>query len=171
MDRVLGLLKENVDLKYKEFNSSLIPTIDKEIILGVRVPIIKKIVSSLTDGEREEYLNNLSFKYYEEILVHRFIIEKIKDYDKALYEINKLLPYLNCWSLTDGFSNKAFEKNKGKLLIEIKKWIKNPNNYIKRFAIGLLMKYYLDNNFDPSYLDLACNIETNNDYYLEMMIA
>ena len=31
------------DLKYRDFHSSLLPNIDKKTILGVRVPVMRKI--------------------------------------------------------------------------------------------------------------------------------
>ena len=39
-----------------------------------------------------------------------------------------------------------------------------------RYGIGTLMSLYLDEDFQPSYLDLAASVQSE-EYYVNMMIA
>ena len=67
-------------------------------------------------------------------------------------------------------SPKIFKKNHDILLKEIKNWIKSKETYIIRFGIGMLMQHFLNEDFDPEYLELVSNIKSK-EYYVNMMIA
>ena len=77
-------LFEMQDLKYRDFHSKLMPTVDKEKVIGVRIPQLRKYASSFlklsSREEIEEFMQTLPHQYYEEDNLHAFIIEKIKDY-------------------------------------------------------------------------------------------
>ena len=169
--KITNLILENQDLKYREFSYKLNPTVDKESYIGVRIPVLRSI-SKIVEKEKDIdiFLNTLPHKYFEEYLIHRYILEYMKDYDKALTLLNKLLPYLNSWSLTDGFKNKSFLKRKNDYLAEIYKWIDSDNTYISRFGIGQLMNFLKD-DFKIEYLEKVISKKTYDDYYLEMMIS
>ena len=67
-------------------------------------------------------------------------------------------------------SPKVFKKNTDKLLKQIKIWIKSNKTYTIRFGVGMLMKYYLGDNFKLDYLNMVSNIKSD-EYYVNMMIA
>ena len=71
-------LFEYQDLGYREFNSKLIPNIDKETMIGVRIPDIRKIEKSLSTEEKEKFLLKLPHKYFEENMLHGIIISNMK---------------------------------------------------------------------------------------------
>ena len=143
--KITNQILENQDLKYREFSYKLNPTVNEDTYIGVRIPVLRSI-SKIVEKEKDIdiFLNTLPHKYFEEYLIHRFILEYMKDYDKALTLLNKLIPYLNSWSLTDGFKNKSFLKRKNDYLAEIYKWIDSDNTYISRFGIGQLMNFLKD---------------------------
>lgn len=169
--KIRNLIFENKELEYRDFSYKLNPGIDNDSYIGVRIPILRSI-SKIVEKESDIdiFLNNLPHKYFEEYLVHRFILENMKDYDKALILLNKLLPYFNSWSLTDGFKNKSFLKRKNDYIFEIYKWIDSDNTFISRFGIGQLMNYLKD-DFEIEYLEKVISKSANDDYYLEMMIS
>ena len=41
MKKVVDLLFDNADEKYRLFQAALIPTVDKDFIIGVRVPVLR----------------------------------------------------------------------------------------------------------------------------------
>ena len=94
----------------------------------------------------------------------------MKDFEGFIKELEKLLPYINNWSVCDSLRPKCFAKNKEKALIYIKKWLKSEHIYTQRFAIEMLMVHYLNEDFKVEYLDLVSKVE-GDDYYLKMMIA
>ena len=116
------------------------------------------------------FLDELPHKFFEENQLHAFIISEIKDYDECILYLNKFLPYVDNWATCDQMSPKVFKKNHSKLLDQIKVWIKSSKTYTIRFGIGMLMQYYLDDDFKLEYLEMVSNIKSD-EYYVNMMIA
>ena len=171
MDYIEEELFQLQDIKYKEFQSKLIPNVNKDNIIGVRTPELKKLAKSLfKSGDYLTFLEDLPHKYFDENQLHAFIISEFKDYDACISYINKFLPYVDNWATCDQLSPKVFKKNTDKLINQINNWIKSKEVYTIRFGIGMLMKYYLDDNFKKEYLDLALSIKSD-EYYVNMMIA
>ncbi len=167
MDR---LTKEKDD-KYKEFQSKLVPNISKETILGIKTPKMREIAKEVFESEDKEiFLNELPHKYYEENLIHFFVISMIKDFDECIKRVEEFLPYVDCWPVSDQATPKVFKKNHNKLLPYIKKWISSKHVYTARFGIRMLMNEYLGDDFKEEYLKWVSS-KSGDDYYLKMMIA
>ena len=168
---IIDKLMKVKDDKYKEFQAKLVPNISSDTIIGIRTPDIRNIAKELfISGEYETFLNDLPHKYYEENLIHFFIISMIKDFDTCIKEVEKFLPYVDCWPVSDQASPKSFKKNHDKLLPYIKKWIKSKHIYTARFGIRMLMNEYLGDDFKKEYLDLVVSVKSD-DYYLKMMVV
>ena len=164
-------LFEYQDITYREFNSKLIPNIDKDKMIGVRIPDIRKIEKSLSVEEKEQFLMDLPHKYFEENMLHGIIISNMKECDKTISELEKFLPYVNNWAVCDTISPKVFKKKREKIITKILSWIKSDHTYICRFGIGMIMQLYLENEyFKTSYLDIVAKIRIE-DYYINMMRA
>ncbi|MBP5495362.1 MAG: DNA alkylation repair protein, partial [Lachnospiraceae bacterium] len=120
--------------------------------------------------EGKKFLKKLPHKYYEENLVHFFMIALIKDFDECVKETERFLPYIDCWSVCDQSSPKAFKKKHDELLPLIKKWIDSNHVYTSRFGMRMLMNEFLGDDFKPEYLKWVAS-KKGEDYYLKMMIA
>lgn len=159
------------DVKYKEFHSSLMPTISPDLVIGVRVPLLRKFAKDFSKTEESKnFLNSLPHKYYEENNLHAFIIQQEKDFDRALELTKAFLPYIDNWATCDMFRPKIFGKNPEKILPEILSWLSSDKPYTIRFGIGLLHSFFLDKNFKPEFLDTVSKIRSN-EYYVNMMVA
>ena len=164
-------LFEYQDITYREFNSKLIPNIDKETMIGVRIPDIRKIEKSLSVEEKGKFLLELPHKCFEENMLHGIIISNMKDYDKAIIGLEKFLPYVDNWAVCDIISPKIFKKNREKAIVNILSWIKSKHIYTCRFGIGMIMELYLEEGyFKKEYLDIIVEIKTE-EYYINMMRA
>ena len=159
------------DLEYKKLVSKLTPNISMDSIIGVRIPEIRKLAKeSVNTKEAELFLNNLPHKYYDENILHGSLLSEIKDYDKCIEYIDKFLPYIDNWAVCDTLLPKVFKKNTDKLIEKINVWIKDKHIYTVRFAISMLMRLYLDDNYDKKYLNMVSKVKTD-EYYLKMMVA
>ena len=164
-------LLEAKDVKYREFQTRLVPNIPSENILGVRTPEMRKIAKEISDSTaRDEFLSQLPHRYYEENLVHFFLIAGIKDFDACVRAVDDFLPYVDCWPVSDQATPGVFRKNHEKLLPHIRKWIASDHVYTARFGLRMLMNEFLGKDFREEYLDLAASAE-GDDYYLRMMVA
>ena len=159
------------DTEYQVFQSKLMPTIPPETVIGVRTPLLRKLAKELAGTpQAEHFLQSLPHRYYEENNLHAFLIEKIRDYDTALAETERFLPYINNWATCDCFCPKVFAKHKEELLIPLRRWLGSDQTYTVRYAMGMLMRYYLDEDFQPEYLAWVAGVHSE-EYYLNMMRA
>lgn len=159
------------DTEYQTFQSKLMPTIPPETVIGVRTPLLRKRAKELAGTpQAESFLHDLPHRYYEENNLHAFLIEKIRDYDTALAETERFLPYINNWATCDCFCPKVFAKHKEELLIPLRRWLGSDQTYTVRYAMGMLMRYYLDEDFQPDYLAWVAGVHSE-EYYLNMMRA
>lgn len=154
--------------EYRDFSSRLLPTIDKEKVIGVRIPILRKFAKGLKNYE--DFLEELPHEYFEENNLHAFLIEREQDFDKCIEMLERFLPFVDNWSTCDSLKPKVLRKEPQKLLKYIKKWINSKDVYAVRYAINLLMSYFLDDNFDEEYLLMVLKIKSD-EYYINMMRA
>ena len=162
-NKILKSLYAVADVEYRNFQSALIPTINKKSVIGVRTPILRKMACDMVkSGEYKDFISRLPHKYFEENQLHAFIISLIKDFDIGVYEVSRFLPYIDNWATCDQMSPKVFVKNVDKLLPYIKKWIKSKHVYTVRFGVLCLMRYFLDDKFDVKYVDMVAKIKYLN---------
>ena len=159
------------DKEYQIFHSRLMPTLPPETVIGVRVPLLRKLAKQLTDTpEAEVFLQELPHFYYEENALHAFLLEPVRDYGTALAATERFLPYVDNWAVCDSFSPKVFAQHKPELLPAIRRWLGSDQVYTVRYGIGMLMRYYLDEQFKPEYPKKVAEVKSD-EYYVNMMIA
>lgn len=164
-------LFERQDIKYRDFQAKLMPTVDPEKMIGVRTPELRKLAKQLIkSGDAAEFTSELPHEYFDENQLHAFIISEMKDYEECIAEVNRFLPYVDNWATCDQLSPKVFKKHRAQLLGEIKKWIKSEKTYTIRFGIGMLMQHYLDEDFKVEYPEMVAAVKSE-EYYVNMMIA
>lgn len=168
---ILEDLLENRDEKYADFNARLIPNIERSRILGVRMPILRKIVkSNYTELEENGFLKELPHRYQEENLIHGIMISEIRNLKLCIRELDRFLPFVDNWAVCDVLSPNILKNNREETLRKVDLWLKSERVYTVRFAIGVLMQYFLDKEFNDKYLEKVARIE-NDDYYVKMMQA
>ncbi len=157
------------DERFKTFNTSLIPSVNTNAVIGVKTPFIKKLAKEMIKNKSDDsFLKELPHKYFEENQLHAFIIAEINDFERAIFETERFLPFIDNWATCDQLIPKAFAKNPEYMLIYIYKWLEASHEYTVRYAIGLLMRYFLDERFDEKYLAAVANIK-RDEYYIKMM--
>ena len=170
-DEILNELYKKQDIKYRDFQGKLILPKTVDDMIGVRTPELRKYAKELLKREDiGEFLKILPHEFFDEYQLHAFIISGIKDYDKCMEEVDKFLPFVDNWATCDQLSPKIFKKHRPELLKKIKKWIKSKETYTVRFAIGMLMEHFLDEDFDIKYPEMVAKIRSD-EYYINMMIA
>lgn len=99
------------DKKFRDFTSKLIPNVDKELVIGVRVPDIRRLAKSLSEEERKKFISGLPHKYHEENLLHGVMLQLIKnDIGEVITETEKFLPYIDNWAVCDISQSKLLGK-------------------------------------------------------------
>ena len=161
------------DKAYRDFNAKLIPTVDPKLMIGIRTPLLRKFAKDLFKTEPKQaaaFMQTLPHRYFEENNLHAFLIENIKDFDTAITETERFLPFIDNWATCDSFAPRLFKKHPDEIYQKILLWIRSPRTYTVRYAINLLLSNYLDDRFKPAMLELVSAIKSD-EYYINMMIA
>ena len=154
------------DIEYKNFHSKLVPTIEKDKIIGVRLPELRKLGRGLSD-------NDFAWDYYEEIMLHGFYIGYAKlSFEERLALLDEFVPKIDNWAVCDCVcsSLKFINKNKTAFFEYLKKYMNSNREYEIRFAVVILMDYYIDDEYIDFMVDYLKNT-VSDYYYVNMAVA
>ncbi len=170
-DDIVNELFRLQDEKYAAMQRKIIPTVAPERVIGVRTPELRTLAKKLyKDNDISFFLESLPHPYFDEEQLHAFLLSQEKDFDKCIRQLEIFLPYIDNWATCDQLSPKIFRKAPEKLLPYISKWLVSDQVYTVRFAIGLLMQYFLDEHFETRFADMVASVRSE-EYYINMMIA
>ena len=166
------------DEAFAAFQSSLLPTLPREAIIGVRMPALRRLARELASLSREgasafsmdEFMQDVPHRFFEENSLHLLLLSSIKDYGECLAQTERFLPYIDNWATCDLGLPKPLAKSPERLLPNVKLWLKRDEPYAARFAVGALLTAYMGENFKSEYLALAAAV-SSSDYYVNMMRA
>ena len=163
---------KDTESQYLMFNARVVATADPATMLGVRVPKLRRLAKEiLRSDSRDAFLEELPHAYYEEYLLHAFVLNEEKDAERTIAELSRLLPFVDNWAVCDALVPKAFRKLAPKHLEALsRKWMQAEHEYTRRFGISLLMRYLLPDGFRPEHL-LWAHEADDGRYYIEMMVG
>lgn len=172
--QITDKLFELQDLGYRDFHSRLMPNVEKNLIIGVRMPALRKLAKELvknSPGEVDEFMKSLPHKYYEENNLHgAFIGLLAKTTEEALDMIDEFLPFVDNWATCDSLAPKVFAKELEQMRKRIMPWLDSRETYRVRFAIVTMLGYFLDEEFQQEDLEVLAKIRSE-EYYINMAIA
>lgn len=159
------------DETYRSFQARLVPNIAPEKIIGIRIPALRTFAKEIFGTKSaEEFLETLPHEFYDENNLHSFLIERIKDFEECVAAVERFLPHIDNWATCDTLNPAVFKSHKKQLLPHIKKWISSNAVYTVRFGIGMLLRHFLDEDFDVQYMAAVAKIRSE-EYYVKMMQA
>ena len=175
MDEMTPAIRERLfalqDEQYRDFQRKLIPTLDPERIIGVRMPQLRALARELRAAPRiDAFMRELPHAFMEEDILHGLFISDIRDYGECVAALHAFLPYVDNWATCDLLSPRAFKKHPPELTGQIERWIASDHVYTVRFGIGMLLHFYLDDAFDERQMALVAGVRSE-EYYINMMIA
>ncbi|MBE6153031.1 MAG: DNA alkylation repair protein [Firmicutes bacterium] len=170
-DIFINELINNMDTKYKDFNSKLIPQTNNNII-GIRIPNLREISKSIYKGNYEEFLNVVKDKYMEEILIEGFVIGLIKEEGIADKYIKSFISKVDNWCVCDTFcsSLKIVRNNKKKYFNFFTKNIDFNEPFQIRVSLIILNDHYINDEYIDKIFEFV-NTITSNHYYVQIGIA
>ena len=171
VENIRARLFELRDEEYQAFSAKLMPTLDSFRVIGVRTPALRKLARELAKtGDAAEFMAALPHEYFEENSLHGFLIETIRDYDACVAALDAFLPFVDNWATCDQTLPKALGKCPERLRGQIDIWLRSEHVYTIRYGIGMLLRWFLDERFDPADLARVAEIRSE-EYYVNMMIA
>lgn len=166
------LLKES-DEKYKKFSSALLPTTEQEKILGVRLPVLRKFAREIYKNSGTLFLQENNLQYFEEIMLQGMIIGLVQDDDKVIKKyIKNFITKIDNWSVCDSFCcGLKFVKGREENFLEfIKPYLHSKKEYEVRFAVVILLDYYICDKYIDTVLNLLEQVK-HEGYYAKMATA
>ncbi len=157
----------NQDLKYRAFHKKLVPNISEDVFIGVRVPVLRKMAVRAN----KENAENLC-EYYEEKMIKGFVIGLKKcPLDEHIDDLRAFVPLIDNWAVCDCCcsSFKFTNKYKNEMYDFIVSYL-DKCEYETRFAVIMLMDYYLDDDYIDRVLDIYSSIKSEY-YYVNMAVA
>lgn len=160
------------DEEYRKFHTGLCPKSNE--ILGVRVPDLRDFAKEIVKEQNvEEYLSNALDNSYEEILLQGMVLglwkTNIQNFSKYL---EKFIPKINSWAVCDvsvaGF--KVTKKNMEYMWNFVQKYLKSDKEFELRFAIVMLLDFYITEEYIDKVLQILNNIK-HDGYYVKMAVA
>ncbi len=167
------------DNDYKIFSSKLLPNTGN--ILGVRVPILKKIAKEISKKNWQNYLSQADNFFFEETMLQGLVITYIKaDIDIVISYMREFIKKINNWSVCDTFcfNLKICQKSQYNLKAIynfIVPYLSSSKEFEIRFAVVMLLRWFNQKDFIEQNLKLLDSIKIGNNhsnqYYAKMAIA
>ena len=159
------------DKKYKEFHSTLCPNTNN--IIGVRVPKLRKLAKKIAKEDIETYLKNAKNDYYEEIMLQGMVIGYAKiNFEQVTDSLTRFIPKINNWAVCDTTvaSLKITQKHPKEMWEYLKPYIKSKKEFELRFAIVMLLDFYLTEEYIDEVLEILNKVK-HEGYYVKMAVA
>lgn len=166
-ERLFALRNEG----YRDFQSKLMPTVDRARVIGIRTPALRRLARELTGSAvAEVFLTVLPHEYYEEDNLHAFLICRERDFPRALSLTEAFLPHIDNWATCDSFTPPVFAKHLPEMDACAERWMSSEHPYTVRYGIGVRMRYFLGDAFAPAQMERIARI-ADDHYYVRMMVA
>lgn len=152
------------------FQSKIINT--KKQIIGVRTPQIRQLAKEIFKSEHSGLFKFGNNDIFEEVLVKGLVAGMHKDVNFALEKISQLLNAFDSWAETDMICARFafFKGNEERLFEYFSELVKCEKEFVCRFGVVCLMKYFLDeNNVLRTFNALDCII--CEKYYVNMAVS
>lgn len=156
--------------KYKQFHSKLCFT--KYEILGIRLPIIRKITKQISKTNYEDFLKKTNSKYYEEVMIEGLVISHIKDEQLFDKYFNNYITKIDNWGICDSFCNSLdiVTKNPSKYFNLCKELSLSNEEFISRVGLIIILNYYVKEEYLQDIFNILDSI-TSDKYYINMAQA
>lgn len=163
-------LKSMGDESYKKFHSKLTTT--QYEILGIRVPIQRKIAKEICKGDIVSFLECSENRYYEEVMIKGFVLASIKEKELLLTYLENYVSLIDNWAINDGFCNslKIVSLDKEFWFSYFSKYLKSKNEFKVRVGLIVFLSFYVEEKYLEKIFSLVDEILLDK-YYVNMGIA
>lgn len=170
---VVRELNANADAKYKDFIAKLVPTIEKDTIIGVRMGDLRRLARKIRKEASLDIFNEAKFYYREEKLLYALCIFKMSEsFDAAMNALDEFLPYIDSWEVTDLIAGEIIidEAHREEAFQKVLSYVHSSDEYTIRLGLVIMNKKYNDEAHIEKILDALKSISLDA-YYVNMAAA
>lgn len=165
-------LQQMAEPKYKEFNEKIVK--GKLKMLGIRIPVLRKIAKEIVKGNFKEFIKTCIPVYHEELLLLGIVIASSDmEYNDFKMEMNDFVKRIENWAACDTFCSsikKQINKNKKEYWNDMTLYLRSKNNWIIRVALVSMLQYYLEEEYIQKALQ-RCDSVKSDFYYVKVAQA
>lgn len=169
--KFLARLKEMSDGQtFVDFQKRIVNT--NKTVLGVKAGNLRKFANEIYHEKHDGLFLFGKNDIFEEVIVKGLVIAKYKDVDEAIEKLNELSECFDSWAETDMICSKFcfFKNNEEKLFEYFSKLAKSKKEFVSRFGIVCLMKYFLDDECVERVFEVLDDVVCGK-YYVDMAIS
>ena len=170
---ILFELNEKADKKYKDFIAKLVPTIDKDSIIGVRMGALRHLAREIKKEANLDIFNEAKFYYREEKLLYALCLFKMSEsFDKAMEALDEFLPYIDSWEVTDLIAGEIIIKEAQceEAFQKALSYMHGEDEYTVRLGLVILNRKFNDEEHIDKILAALKSISLDA-YYVNMAAA
>ena len=164
-------LKSIEDIEYKKFHSSLVLN-SKYQMIGIRLPIMRKIAKEIASGDIEQFLKYAKDNSYEEVMIQGLVISQIKDEAIFYKYFIKHIKKIDNWALCDTFCNsiKIVKKYEEKYFKEAVDLALNEDEFLSRIGLVIILSHFVSDKNIKIIINTLNKIESDK-FYINMAEA
>ena len=170
---VVRELNANADEKYKDFIAKLVPCIDKDSIIGVRMRDLRSLAREIKKTAFLDIFNEAKFYYREEKILYALCLFKMsQSFYKAMEALDEFLPYIDSWEVTDLVAGEIITKeaHREAAFQKALSYVHSEDEYTIRLGLVIMNKKFNDAAYIERILDAIKTINLDT-YYVYMAAA
>ena len=170
---VVRELNANADEKYKDFIAKLVPTIEKDTIIGVRMGDLRRLAREIRKEANLDIFNEAKFYYREEKLLYALCLFKMSEsFDKAMEALDEFLPYIDSWEVTDLVAGEIIIKKaqREEAFQKAQSYLLSEDEYTIRLGLVIMNRKFNDDEYIDKILTALKTISLDA-YYVNMAAA
>ncbi len=167
---LLNYLNDIAEPAYRDFSKKITP--GNFTMLGVRIPTLKKIAKSISQGDYKTFLTHSDRGIYELKILKGLVIGNIKSIEEYKEYFEQFLSLIDNWAVCDIFisSSKIIKKDRPYYLELCKELLKTDDEFKNRVAFVILLNYYVDEQYLDIIFDTIDDYKSEH-YYANMALA
>lgn len=172
-DKLDAHLKQLADEKYRKFHGKLIPNVET-VFYGVRVPALRTLAKQIVKADWRAFVERTKKSdIYEMNMLCGMVTALAKcEFEEKLSYVEKFIPCINNWAVCDVVCGdmKDVKKNRERMFAFIQPYLSSQEEYEVRFAVVILMQYFLTEEYIGRVLEIYDGIH-HEGYYVKMAVA
>lgn len=162
-------LLELCEPKYMKFTSALMPGVEN--VLGIRLPLLRKIAREIAAGDWRAYLAQAGDFYFEERMLQGMVISYARcDPAEKLEHVARFIPKIDNWAVCDCFCWRLKAAERQPMWEFIRPRFRSEAEYEVRFAVVMALGNFVDQAHIEDLLQLLDGIR-HEAYYARMGVA
>lgn len=167
-DEILQKLQDMAEEEYRKFSGALMPS--SLPLIGVRTPAVRTLAKEIAKGDWRDFLASAKEESYEELLLQGFVIGYIKiPVEEQICLIRDFVPKIDGWAVCDCTCSTFTSARKHPQMFWdfILPYLDDENPWAVRFAIIMMMDYFVDDAHIDQVLELLGQVDSEH-YYVQM---